>query len=221
MLPSRTGPRRASQGTTATPSSAERTMPRSQLAAARNIAKTALLLGGFTAAFTLLGWWLGGARAGGVLLVVALLSSGMLVYSGDRVILGMLGARELLPADAPAFASMVERLARRVGTGAVKLAVIDDGHPRALAVGRTPNRSTLVISRGLLSMAAPAELEGVVAHELAHIRHWGRPRTDGHGRHHRRDPRDEQARSGLPAATARRSRTACSKSREPHTLAAA
>lgn len=172
MLPSRTGPRKASRGTTATPGSAGRTMPRPLLAAARNIAKVALLLGGFAAAFTVLGWWLGGARAGGVLLVVALLSSGMLVYSGDRVILGMLGARELLPAGAPAFASMVKRLARRVGTGAVKLAVIDDSHPRALAVGRTPNRSTLVVSRGLLSMAAPAELEGVVAHELAHVRSW-------------------------------------------------
>ena len=134
--------------------------------------KVSVLLGGFAAAFAALGWWLGDARAGSAFLVVALLLSATLVLAGDRVILGMLGARELLPAGAPGFASTVERLAGRVGVGPVKLAVIDDGHPRALCVGRAPNRATLVVSRGLLSMADPAELEGIVAHELAHVRHW-------------------------------------------------
>jgi heat shock protein HtpX len=82
----------------------------------------------------------------------------------------MLGARELQLAEAPALHSAVGRLAARAGIPTPKLQLLPDGHPRALAVGRGPGGATIAVSSGLLAALPPAELEGVVAHELAHVR---------------------------------------------------
>ena len=84
----------------------------------------------------------------------------------------MVGARELLPGEAPALHSTVERLAARAGVVKPKLYVLADGYPRALSAGRGAGGGAgLAISVGLLGVATPAELEGIVAHELAHLRH--------------------------------------------------
>jgi heat shock protein HtpX len=84
--------------------------------------------------------------------------------------MGMVGARELLLAEAPLVHSTLERLAARANVAKPKLYVIPDGHPRAFAAGRGPRGSAIAVSRGLLGAAPPAELEGVLAHELAHVR---------------------------------------------------
>jgi heat shock protein HtpX len=89
----------------------------------------------------------------------------------DRVALGMLGARELLLAEAPALHSVVERLAAVGGISKPKLYLLADAHPRALATGRGPRGGAIAVSSGLLAVCTPAELEGVLAHEIAHIRH--------------------------------------------------
>jgi heat shock protein HtpX len=83
----------------------------------------------------------------------------------------MLGARELLVGEAPALHSAVERLAAAARLPKPKLYLLPDAHPRALATGRGPRAGAIAVSSGLLAMCTPAELEGVVAHELAHIRH--------------------------------------------------
>jgi heat shock protein HtpX len=82
----------------------------------------------------------------------------------------MLGARELATAEAPALHSTAERLAVAARVVKPKLYLLPDGFPRALTAGRGPRGSALVVSRGLLGALPPAELEGVIAHELAHIR---------------------------------------------------
>jgi heat shock protein HtpX len=81
----------------------------------------------------------------------------------------MVGARELAAAEAPLLRSTVERLAARVGVAKPRLYFLDDGHPRAFAAGRGPRGSSLTVSAGLLSAASPAELDGILAHELVHI----------------------------------------------------
>ena len=82
----------------------------------------------------------------------------------------MVGARELPLGEAPALHSTVERLAALAGVPKPKLYLLPDAHPRALSAGRGPRGAAIAVSSGLLSAAPPAELEGVLAHELAHIR---------------------------------------------------
>ncbi|MGH3130122.1 MAG: M48 family metalloprotease [Gaiellaceae bacterium] len=137
---------------------------------AANFLKATLLLAGICSALGALGWLLGGY---GLLLLFG--ASGFLFaatayWYGDRFALGMLGARELPLAQSPGLHSMLERLAARAGVAKPRLYLLADGHPRALTVGRGPGGSTVAVSQGLLAAAAPAELEGVLAHELAHVR---------------------------------------------------
>jgi heat shock protein HtpX len=136
-----------------------------------NVAKAWLLLGGFVAALSALGWWLGGIRLASVFFVVSLLMAATVHWYGPRIVLASLGARELLIGEAPDLYTTVERLALRARVARPRLFVLADGHPRALAVGRGASASGIALSQGLVGMAPPAELEGVLAHELARIRH--------------------------------------------------
>jgi len=139
--------------------------------AARNIAKAWLLLAGICAVLALAGWELGGVRLLSIFIFCALLLVGGAYYTFDRVVLGMVGARELPLGEAPLLHSTVERLAALAGVAKPRLYLIPDGLPRSLATGRGPRASSLAVSTGLVSACTPAELEGVLAHELAHVRH--------------------------------------------------
>lgn len=141
------------------------------LLAARNIFKALLLLVGFCAILGGLGWLLGGYRLLEVFVFVGALIAAALYWTADRVALGLVGARELPLAESPALHSTVERLAAVAGVAKPRLYLMPDGLPRALVVGRGPRGSTLAVSSGLLTAATPAELEAVLAHELAHVRH--------------------------------------------------
>jgi len=141
------------------------------LPALRNLLKAwALLLAG-CAALGLLGWGIGGYRVSSIFVFSGLLMGVGAYWYADRVALGMVGARELLPAEAPALHSSIETLAARAGILRPKLWLLPDGHPRALSAGRGPGGSAIAVSTGLLAALTPAELEGVLAHEVAHIRH--------------------------------------------------
>jgi heat shock protein HtpX len=137
--------------------------------AARNLAKAWLLLVGFCAAFAALGWALGGYRLASIFLFCALLTSGGLAFYADRVALGIVGARDLPVAEAPAVHSTVERLALLAGVPKPRLYVLPDPYPRALSAGRGARGAAVALSRGLLAVLTPAELEGVLAHEIAKI----------------------------------------------------
>jgi heat shock protein HtpX len=81
----------------------------------------------------------------------------------------MVGARKAADAEAPAARAALDRLARRAGIVAPRLYLINDPFPRALSAGRGVTGSTVVLSSGLVASASPAELEGVLAHEIAHV----------------------------------------------------
>jgi heat shock protein HtpX len=140
------------------------------LPVARNLLKAWLLLVGFCALVGGLGWLAGGYRTASISIFCALLAAAALYWYLDRVAPGMVGARELVAAEAPLFQSTVERLAARAGVPRPRLYLIADAHPRAFAAGRGPNGSSLAVSSGLIAAAQPAELEGIVAHELVHVR---------------------------------------------------
>src|SRR3954465_1963312 len=111
------------------------------------------------------GWRLGGYRLGLLFLGSVVLLAAALYWYADRIVLGMVGARELLPGEAPALHSTVDRLALRAGIVRPKLYVLPDSSPRALSAGRGAGGGTgVAVSIGLLGVASPAELEGIVAH---------------------------------------------------------
>ena len=138
--------------------------------AARNILKAWFLLVGFVAAFTALGWWIGGLRLASVFFVVCLLMAATVYWYGPRIVLASLDARELTLAEATLLHTTTERLAARAGVGRTRLFVLPSGHPHAVSVGRGVSSAAIGLSKGLLAALPPAELEGVLAHELAKIR---------------------------------------------------
>ncbi|HKB93065.1 MAG TPA: M48 family metalloprotease [Gaiellaceae bacterium] len=119
----------------------------------------------------LIGWTIGGIRLLSIFVFCALLLVGGAYWTFDRAVLGMVRARELPLAEAPLLHSTVERLAARAGILKPKLYLIPDGLPLSLATGRGPTSSAVAVSSGLVGACPPAELEGVLAHEIAHVKH--------------------------------------------------
>jgi heat shock protein HtpX len=129
-----------------------------------------LLVLGLAALFGGIGWLLGELRVATLFAFCSLLAASAVYLAGDRALLGMLGARPFALAEDPLLRSTTDRLAAALGVRSPKLHLIDDGFPRAFVVGRGPRSSTLAISTALLTALSPAELEAVLAHELAHVR---------------------------------------------------
>jgi len=140
------------------------------LVAARNIVKAWLLVLALVGVFALVGWLLDGVRGLSIFVFCALLVAAGAYWTFDRVVLGMIGARELPVGEAPLLHSTVERLAARAGIAKPRLYLIPDGLPIAAATGRGVRSSALAVSTGCVAACAPAELEGVLAHEMAHVR---------------------------------------------------
>jgi heat shock protein HtpX len=140
------------------------------LVAARNIVKAWLLVLLLVGIFGLVGWLLDGVRGLSIFVFCALLVAAGAYWTFDRVVIGMVGARELPVGEAPLLHSTVERLASRAGILKPRLYLIPDGLPIAAATGRGVRSSTVIISTGCVAACAPAELEAVLAHEIAHVR---------------------------------------------------
>ena len=141
-----------------------------RLVAAWNVLKAWLLVAGGCAIVGAVGWALGDYRLMSLLVFFALLVAGAAYWYGDRVVLGLVGARELPIGDSPALHASISALAALAGVPKPRVYVLRDGLPLALAAGRGPRGGAIAVSRGLLAAAPPAELDGLIAHELSHIR---------------------------------------------------
>ena len=141
-----------------------------RLVAAWNVCKTWLLVAGACAAVAAIRWPIRVYRLVSLLVFFGLLVAGAAYWYGDRVVLGMVGARELPLGEAPSVHATVSSLAALAGLPKPRLYLLPDGFPRAFAAGRGPRGGAIAVSSGLLTAAPPAELEGVLAHELTHIR---------------------------------------------------
>src|SRR5256714_4744530 len=140
------------------------------LLAARNIVKAWLLVLALAGIFALVGYLIDGVRGLTIFVVCALLVAAGAYWTFDRVVLGMIGARELPLGEAPLLHSTIERLAARAGILKPRVYLIPDGLPIAAATGRGIRSSSLAVSTGCVAACPPAELEGVIAHEMAHVR---------------------------------------------------
>ncbi len=132
--------------------------------------KTFVLLAGLMGLFLLLGQLLGGSQG----LVLALILGGgfnfIMYFFSDRLVLRMYRARTVSEAEAPELYRMVDRLRQRAGLPMPVVAVAPHEQPNAFATGRSPERAVVAVTTGILKYVPQEELEGVIAHELAHIK---------------------------------------------------
>jgi heat shock protein HtpX len=110
-----------------------------------------------------------GASAVIMLVVIGALSLSQLFLS-DKLALAAMGAKEVTPEQAPGLHSMIERLCIQADLPKPKIAVADTHVPNAFALGRSPKNATVCATTGIMNTLSPAELEGVMAHELAHVK---------------------------------------------------
>ncbi|HRI44008.1 MAG TPA: zinc metalloprotease HtpX [Fimbriimonadaceae bacterium] len=136
-----------------------------------NTIKTGLLMAALTALFIVCGNALGGTT--GVIIAVAfalVMNIGAFWFS-DKLVLAMTKAQPLDERAAPDLYAMTRRLAERAQIPMPKLYVVPDPSPNAFATGRSPSRGVVAVNQGLLQMLDRDEVEGVIAHEIAHIKH--------------------------------------------------
>jgi heat shock protein HtpX len=110
-----------------------------------------------------------GASAVIMLVVVGGLALSQLFLS-DKLALAAMGAKEVTPEQAPGLHSMIERLCIQADLPKPKIAVADSQVPNAFAMGRSPKKATVCATTGIMNTLSPAELEGVMAHELSHVK---------------------------------------------------
>jgi len=110
--------------------------------------------------------------AGGGIGIVALIAAvffGVQLFASDKIALAAMGAKEVSVAQAPQLHSIIERLCVQADLPKPRVAIIDAAMPNACALGRSQKTATVCATTGLLALLSPAELEGVLAHELTHV----------------------------------------------------
>ncbi|HOU29109.1 MAG TPA: M48 family metallopeptidase [Thermoleophilia bacterium] len=128
---------------------------------------------GFAIGYAAVGGTQGGLGLLGVFGVVAILWSVVGYYSGDRMVLAVSGARRVTHADEPQLFNVVEEMTIAAGLSrAPAVYVLEDAAPNAFATGRDPEHASVAVTRGLLERLDREQLQGVVAHEMSHVRNY-------------------------------------------------
>jgi heat shock protein HtpX len=135
----------------------------------KNMFKTTVLLAALTGLLVLIGDYFGGT--GGMIiafLFAVILNFGSYWYS-DKIVLKMYGAKEVSPADSPNLHRIVDGLAMKAQLPKPKVYIVESGMPNAFATGRDPKHAAVAVTTGILNLLSYEEIEGVLAHELAHV----------------------------------------------------
>ena len=135
-----------------------------------SIARTALLLAAMTGLFLAIGALIGGQGGMMIALVIALAMNAFAYWNSDKMVLSMYGAQQVDRHSAPGLVTIVERLVTRAGMPMPKVFIINSEQPNAFATGRDPEHASVAATTGLLDRLSPEEVEGVMAHELAHVK---------------------------------------------------
>jgi heat shock protein HtpX len=135
-----------------------------------NYFKTTLLLGLMTGLILVVGRALGGNQGMLVALGVAAVMNFVSYWFSDRIVLKMYRGQEVSPAEAPRFHAIVDRLIARANLPKPKLYLLPGDSPNAFATGRNPDHAAVAATEGVLKLMNDEELEGVIAHELAHVK---------------------------------------------------
>ena len=136
-----------------------------------NLMKTAVLMAAITALFMAVGAMVGGRNGMMLALLVAIGMNFFSYWFSDKLVLKMYRAREVDAASAPQFYRMVAELAQRAELPMPKVYLIEEDAPNAFATGRNPRHAAVAATTGILRVLSERELRGVMAHELAHVKH--------------------------------------------------
>ena len=131
--------------------------------------KTALLLGLMSAVLLALGEWLGGSNGLVIAFAFAAIMNFASYWFSDKIVLSMYKAQLVGPEHQ--LYRIVERLTQRAGLPMPKVYIIPDPSPNAFATGRNPSHAAVAATQGILQVLSEHELEGVIAHELAHVKY--------------------------------------------------
>jgi heat shock protein HtpX len=134
--------------------------------------RTALLLTSLTLLLLFLGRLFGGQTGMTLALGLAVLMNGIAYFYSDRIALAASGARPVTPEQAPRLYAVVERLCQKASLPMPRLYVIPEAAPNAFATGRDPRHASVAVTEGLLTLMNDEELEGVIAHELSHVKNY-------------------------------------------------
>src|SRR5579862_5447843 len=134
--------------------------------------KTTLLLTALTLLLLFLGGSFGGERGLTIALVVAVLMNGTAYFFSDKIALASSGAQPISREEAPRLYAVMERLCAKANLPMPKLYLIPQPAPNAFATGRNPSHASVAVTQGLLELMNDDELEGVIAHELSHVRNY-------------------------------------------------
>ena len=136
-----------------------------------NLLKTAVLMAAITALFMAIGAMIGGRSGMMLALAVAVGMNFFSYWFSDKMVLKMYNAREVDAQSSPRFYGMVQELAQRAQLPMPRVYLIDEAAPNAFATGRSPSHAAVAATTGILRALSERELRGVMAHELAHVRH--------------------------------------------------
>lgn len=132
--------------------------------------KVFVLMAGLTALFIAIGGAIGGQSGMTMAIGFAVVINFITYYASSTIVLRMYGAKVVTEREAPDLYAMVDRLRQRASLPMPTVAIAPHAQPNAFATGRNPEHAVVCVTEGILNMLSPEELEGVLAHELAHIK---------------------------------------------------
>ncbi|MGO4766038.1 zinc metalloprotease HtpX [Cupriavidus sp. 2KB_3] len=136
-----------------------------------NWVKTFMLMAAITALFIVIGGMIGGRSGMMFALLIALGMNFFSYWFSDKMVLRMYNAQEVDAGTAPQFYNMVQELSQRAGLPMPRVYLINEDAPNAFATGRNPEHAAVAATTGILRVLSDRELRGVMAHELAHVKH--------------------------------------------------
>ena len=136
-----------------------------------NFTKTFMLMAAITALFVVIGHFIGGQSGMFIALALAVAMNFFSYWFSDKMVLKMYNAQEVDATTAPEYYNMVKELAGRANLPMPRVYLIDDNAPNAFATGRNPEHAAVAATTGILRALNARELRGVMAHELAHVKH--------------------------------------------------
>ena len=136
-----------------------------------NTIKTLFLLVTLTVILVGAGAYLGGKQGMTIALVVALGMNFFTYWYSDKIVLKMYRAQEVTETEAPQLFGIVRRLVQKAGMPMPKVYIIQQDQPNAFATGRNPQHAAVAVTTGIMHILSREELQGVIGHELAHIKH--------------------------------------------------
>src|SRR5258707_14392128 len=136
------------------------------------VLRTTFLLTALTLVLITLGAYFGGRNGMTMALIVAVIGNAIAYFCSDKVALWSSGAQPVGREQVPRLYEVMERLAAKANLPVPKLYVVPEAAPNAFATGRNPRHASVAVTEGLLQLMTDDELEGVIAHELSHVRNY-------------------------------------------------